>query len=475
VAALLFLAAGLLTYLPSAFGVDTWLALAAGREIWQSGIPHHETLTVMAHGAAWVDQQWLSQLSTYAINRLGGFGLLGAVNVALIVLGIGGAVSVARRLGARSRTVLFLLPLCVWMIVPAREVRTQEFAIPLFVATVYLLASDSRSHSRRVYWCLPIVALWANLHGTASLGAGLVILRGLTMASERRATLRRAPAQALGPIALAVGAPICLLLTPYRLQTVSYYHDTLLNSALKHAVTEWQPITSSSLIAVPFFLLVGIALWSFGRQPGRTTSWDRLALIALAAVSVSVVRNVAFFGLCALALVPVSLEGALPEPQRRNAPPRPRVNASLVAAALALVAITLLATLERPAARFESASQRAAMLDTVRAATGADPQLDVLADTRYADWLLWRDPALGGRIASDARYELYSARQINRLLRTFEAVGPAWKQGANGYRLVVLDVKADRESVAGFLAEPGRRVLYDDGQRIVILRATGAG
>src|SRR5436309_14154207 len=59
VAALLCLGAGLLAYLPYAFGLDTWLGLAAGREIWQTGIPHHEMLTVIAHGAGWVDQQWL--------------------------------------------------------------------------------------------------------------------------------------------------------------------------------------------------------------------------------------------------------------------------------------------------------------------------------------------------------------------------------------------------------------------------------
>jgi hypothetical protein len=471
VIATLALATGLLAYVSSAFGVDSWLALAAGREIWQNGLPHHETFTVIAHGVTWVDQQWLSQLASYGLYRLGGLGLLGLANVALIIGGVAGAVASARRLGARPQTMMMLMPLCVWLVVPAREVRTQEFVIPLFVATVYLLARDSRTPSRRVYWCLPILVLWGNLHGSATLGAGLVSLRGLTLAWEHRAALKRLPARALKPIVLALGAPACLLLTPYGVQILPYYHATLFNSALRHSVTEWQPITSSMLIAGPFFLLAGITLWSFGRRPSATTMWERLALIALAAVSITVIRNAAFFGLCALALVPVSLEGSVASGAGAKSPIRPRVNAVLSAVASIALVAAIVATLTRPAATFEASYQRVRVLSVVQAMTRSDARLKVLADLRFADWLLWRDPQLRGRLAEDARFELLSGRQINRQQRTFEALGSDWKAGASGYRLVVLDTQSDRESVAGFLAERGRRVLYDDGQRIVILRS----
>ena len=36
--------------LPARFNVDSWLALVTGREIWQNGLPHHETLTALSHG-----------------------------------------------------------------------------------------------------------------------------------------------------------------------------------------------------------------------------------------------------------------------------------------------------------------------------------------------------------------------------------------------------------------------------------------
>jgi hypothetical protein len=61
---------------------DSWLALLAGREIWNSGIPHHDTVTAFTVGRQWVDQQWLSRLTVYALDRLGGLALVSVVHIA---------------------------------------------------------------------------------------------------------------------------------------------------------------------------------------------------------------------------------------------------------------------------------------------------------------------------------------------------------------------------------------------------------
>lgn len=470
VAAVAALAAVFLTELPGAFGVDTWLALAAGRVVWDTGIPYHDTLTVFTLGHTWVDQQWLSQLLTYAEYQLGGLGLVGLVNVGLIISALGGAAVGARRLGASARTVLLLLPICAWLVLPSGEVRTQEFAFPLFVATFYLLALDSRNPSRRVYWCLPLLVLWANLHGSASLGAGLVALRGLTLVWERREALRRHPRAWLRPVALTVGGPLCLFVTPYGASIVSYYHATLFNSALKHAVTEWQAVTSSTFIAIPFFVLGGVALWSFGRYPKRTTIWERVALIALGIGGIDAVRNVSFFGLAALMIVGVSLEGLMAARTNSRVQLRPAVNGALALGAVLIVALVAIATVVRPARAFEP-TQLVRVLDAVEPAAAADPSLHVFADQKVADWLLWRDPSLRGRVAYDVRFELLSAAALHRLQILYLAAGRNWEQAARGYRLLVLDAKDDPLSTRQFLAEPGRRILYDDGTLVVILRS----
>jgi hypothetical protein len=321
--ALSVLVLALLSEMVSDFNVDSWLALVTGRLVWQSGIPHRELLTMMSYGHPWIDQQWLSQLASYALYRLGGLSLLGVVNVALIAAPVFAAVFAARSLGAPFRSVLLVLPACLAMITPSREIRTQEFAIPLFVAVVILLATDSRRPSRRVLWCLPLLALWANLHGSATLGAGLVGLRGLTMAWERRTVLRRSLHAWCRPLALVLGAPAAILATPYGLAIIGYYRTTMGGSTLRQFVTEWRPVTSAPVTATALFLTAALALWSFGRNPRKTSLWDKLAFLVLVAGSISVVRNCLFCGLFAL----VELRRAQPVDRRRNArrsPPRRR-------------------------------------------------------------------------------------------------------------------------------------------------------
>src|SRR5204863_6268319 len=43
----------------AAIASDSWYSLLGGRIVANSGVPHYDTLTVLAHGRAWIDQQWL--------------------------------------------------------------------------------------------------------------------------------------------------------------------------------------------------------------------------------------------------------------------------------------------------------------------------------------------------------------------------------------------------------------------------------
>jgi hypothetical protein len=475
------LAAIQLANLPNSFDVDSWLALVTGRDLWQHGLPHHEALTLLNHGSAWIDQQWLAQLLIYGLYKAGGLALVGIVNVALIVVAVGGAALAARRLGAHPVTIMAVLALALFMIEPSREVRTQELALPLFVTLAYLLATDSRAPSGRVYWCLPLLVLWANVHGTVTLGVALVVLHGLTTAWDRRRELTKSGAAWIRPLVLGLGAPLALLISPYGLDMVGYYRTMLVSSNVRDHVTEWQPITSSAGTAAVFFVLAGIAIWSFGRQPSRTTLWERLALLALAAGSIGVSRNILFFGLFALMLLPVSIGNPRDPLVRRTATSRVSahrrgvVNLVLTVGALIALTATLIATALAPDSRFEPPyANRAALLSTVKNAVTADPSVHILAEDRFADWLLWEEPTLSGRVENDSRFELVSSPQLDRLNNVFGVDGLHWKAGARGLRLVVLDRRFVADAISAFRAEPGSRTLFDNGRQVVILRSAGS-
>jgi hypothetical protein len=456
-------AAALLGELAHSILQDTWLALVDGREVAQHGIPHHVVLTVFGHGHPWVDQQWLAQLWMYGLHRLGGLGLVGLVNVALITAGLGGAAAASVRLGASPRSVLLVLPVAAIAVVFTNEVRTQPYAYPLFVLTVYLLASDSRHHTGWVYASLPVLVLWGNLHGSAALGAGLVALRGLTLLWERRRDHDMRLVWALGLIA---GAPLMLLLTPYGTRIVPYYHATILSPAFRSFVTEWQPVTSDAPLAVVFFLLAGVTVWSLGRYRARTTLWERAATLILAAGGILAVRNVVWFALAVLILLPVWIEAALPA-RERPAPPRPRLNGSLLVAVGAVVVILALRALGVGTVAL-TPNYPAGALAAVRSAVAAHPASGVFADETYADWLLWELPSLRGRVAYDAAFELLSSSQLEAIADLKSVSGLTWQRAASGDRLLVLADSGDPNPVHAFRVQNGARLLYDrDGVAVL--------
>ena len=72
-------------------------------------------------------------------------------------------------------------------LLPAEVPRSQSLAYPLFVGVVWLLIADGLSPSVRVLLVLPLLAVWANLHGSVLVGVTVVLLHGLSAVRRRRA------------------------------------------------------------------------------------------------------------------------------------------------------------------------------------------------------------------------------------------------------------------------------------------------
>ena len=402
--------------IPSHFAQDGWLALVAGREIASHGIPQHDYFTHMAFGVRWTDQQWLAQLVMYLLQQLGGMQLLTVVYVFITGGAFAAALVSARRLGAQDLHVLAVLPLgAFFYLATAVSIRTQGFAYPLFIATLYLLASDIRSEQRlrRTYLVVPILILWANLHGSVTMGVGLVVLyaASLTIARARQLGLRHA--LSARAVSLAVLAPLTLFATPYGTQMVHYYSVTLMNPEFSRLVTEWKPVTSAPFLAVPLAAVLLGTLFTIARTWRRTPLFDQLVLLVLAVGAIDAVRNITWFGLALLMLLPAAvskLKGDRPAPLRRA-----RINRVFALAMISLTGLMTLVTLAQPTSWFTSAYPAKA-IPTLDRLIARDPSVRIFADVHYADWLIWQDPSLfSGRVAYDTSLELLTNRQLEAI------------------------------------------------------------
>ncbi len=453
VAGIAAVAAVILGKIPAHLNQDGWLALVDGRYVAQHGLPHRDTLAVLTHGVRWIDQQWLAQLVIYRLDQIGGLRLYGLVYVALTVGSFALAIVAARRLGGSAKHVVWALPLAAFLYFAGSfQIRTQGFAYPLFVATVWLLAGDGSTRSSRVLLVLPLLIVWANLHGSAILGAGIVALYGACrLAGELHEG--RVSAQAG---ALLLGAPLCLLATPYGLSEISYYRDTLMNPAFKTLVVEWQPVSSFPVLAVPFFAAALATVWMLGHSRGRVRTFEALTLLTLIAGAISAERNITWFALAALILLPGILTAEIPD--LRPSIRRPRLNLALVAASAAVLLMSLGGVVAHSSGWFESGYDAQA-LDRTAALAERDPRVRVYADGRFADWLLWHHPALAGRIAYDSRLELLSTRQLDGLAELTQIRTPGSHGLLDPYGLLVLET-----------SRPSARLLLEQTGTATIIR-----
>jgi hypothetical protein len=434
--------------------VDGWMALVSGREIAQHGLPVHDTLATMTHGHRWVDQQWLAQLLLYWLWIAGGVKLALLVHATLGIGALAGAAALARRLGGSARTTTWVcLPVLVAYYPESSVLRPQTFAYPLFVAALWLLATDARAPSKRVFLTLPLLILWANLHGSVLIGAALVSLAGLASLAQH---VRRPSARGL---VLVVAPWLCVLASPYALHLPSYYEKILVGGNFSHFVSEWAPTTLTASTA-PVYLLVLAGLWLLGRNGGRISTFEKLAFLATSVLAFQAVRNAAWLGLTALAILPTLIDGLrrpVVEPRRLN-----RLLATVVLAGLA-VAFAGVAT-NKPGwftADFPSDAAEAA-------ATAAGSGGAVFAMSPYADWLLWSQPQLRGRVAFDARFELLTSRQVASIGAFQSRVGD-WRRAVRGYRVVVLD-RRDDGKLQKALVESGAMKMVQTNGDVVVLR-----
>jgi hypothetical protein len=375
-----------------------------------------------------------------------------AVYALAVVAAFGLACAYARQTASARSVAVFAIPAFP---VAYCAVRAEVVSYLIFVPFLAFLCRQSRRPTSRVWLVLPVLALWANLHGTVLVAAALVGLFGLVELTEQRR------ARGLG---LMVGAAVSIFATPYGLHILEYYRATMGNPLFKKYITEWAPPTFFTWLGVPFFVCAAAACALVARRPNVLTRFEKGALALTLLGALLAQRSVVWYADTALLLLPRVLD--------RNWPARPsvaRIRTGL--AVFATLSIALAAGLTaygvHAASRGIDEAYPPAALHAVAKAIAADPKARVLADDRTSDWLLYRLPQLRLRLAFDGRWEVLSQPQFKLVRNYVTQAAPGVERLMRGYRIFVVDKTWHKELAEWYAGRRDLRVLYR-GPRVTV-------
>jgi len=448
---------------------DTYLHIAAGRwMLAHAALPIADPFSHSLPGARWVPAEWLGEVALaagYGIAGWGGVVVLTAASFAAAAALL--AWYLLRRLPPLPAVIATLAG--AMLVLPHLLARPHVLALPALVAWCGALLA-ARDDARGPPWALlPVMALWANLHGSFMFGLALAGFLGA------EAVLRPAPGESRlaearrwgGFVAAACAAA---LLTPNGLAGLIQALRLLFMPALQSGFVEWAPADLAKFPALEAWLLGAIAL---GFALRTRLPWTRLVLLlGLFHMALAHVRHADLLGLVG----PLAIAGALGPALAALMRPAAASPLSRGAAALArparlpACALVLGLTIAASLPMLRHPPVRAADAVTPQAALAAAARLGltgpVFNSEAYGGYLIFS----GVPVFIDGRIEMYG--------NDFLAADIAAEQGdptvltglLDRYRIAWTLLRAGSPAAAALDRLPGWRRAYGDDQAVIDVR-----
>jgi hypothetical protein len=265
---------------------DTYSHIAVGRWIIAHGaVPTTDPFSFSMQGAPWIAFEWLSEVIYAAIFALAGWPGVVALAAAAAALAVGLLTRFLLRELAPTPALLMVVAAIV-LLAPHLLARPHMLTLPVMMAWAAALVRGMDRRAPPPYWALPLLVLWANLHGSVVLALGLIGPAALeALLDEKRSEW---PRVILRWLPFSVLALVACCLTPYGPEPLLMPLTTLGLGEALHWIGEWRPQDFGHPGAFELLLLAGI----FALSRGMTLPVVRtLVVIGLIHFALAQVRN----------------------------------------------------------------------------------------------------------------------------------------------------------------------------------------
>jgi hypothetical protein len=448
---------------------DLWWHLSAGELIVNSGaIPHTDNFSFTKNGAEWVAHEWLSEVVIYGVYKFAG--LVGLVCAFSLVI-VGALWMVYRRCEGRPYVASIAVLLAAASSSPLFGVRPQMITWLLASIYVTLLERFSREkRSRPLWWLLPIMLLWVNLHAGFALGLALI---GLYMVC---AVLDGSPRLVLP---LAISLLICIAIVPLNpngFRMFTYPYETLTSPAMAALIEEWASPDFHKLMYLPFalFLLGTAAL--LATSPKRVRAGELFLFLVTAFAALRSVRHIPIFALIAAPIFANHLWEIL-----KSRGWDKLINGAEIAPTvgkLALNLVLLITVTALAASRILHFARNQKTYETIRNPVAA---VDFMLAQRLPA-PIYNKYGWGGylihrlyptyRVYIDGRADVYGDQFFAETIKTYDGIGD-WAGSLDRYGINTVLIAPDA-ALASLLRNDHNdwKVVYEDNQAVIFTRTS---
>ena len=436
---------------------DTWWHLRLGDWIIvHCAVPHIDVFSFTRAGAPWQADEWLSEVvmsTAYSIADWRGLIAVFAIAAAATVWFV--ARSAGRALAGAPLAVL--LAVSVSLMAPSLLARPHLLALPALAAWTAALACARDEERAPSLYLLPLMTLWANLHGSFAFGIALIgpfALEALLGSPPRR---RLEVVRDWGVFGL--GSICAALVNPYGVEGLLFPVKLILMPSLVN-IGEWQPQDFSRMgpLEIALLSLLGVALL----RPVRVPIVRLILLLVLVHLGLSQVRHQMLLSIVGPVLLAKPLALALPRAVATEAGRRrlPWTLAGAFAVAVLAVTVRLATPLVRTDGPYSPMAALRAVPEDVR-------RRRVLNDYAFGGYLIWQ----GVPVFIDSRSELYGDRGLARYGELTKADRTLFDRVVARYA-IGWTILSPSQPLARLLdADPAWRRIYADKFALVHVRS----
>ncbi|HYW63156.1 MAG TPA: hypothetical protein VE865_08185 [Bradyrhizobium sp.] len=237
---------------------DTMWQITVGEWIVDHGaVPTADVYSFTMRGQPWISTQWLAQVAYALAYALAGW--TGPVVLASLCI----AITFALFTGFLARhfndsTTLVFVAAALALTVPHLLARPHVLALPVMLAWVGGLVLAADRGGTPPFRLLPLIALWANLHGGFVLGLALIAPFAVDAVLNADSARRKPLAWRWAAFALVALGASCI--TPYGWNSLLASRKILALGEALPLIMEWRPADFSSVGPLEICLLLGFGL-----------------------------------------------------------------------------------------------------------------------------------------------------------------------------------------------------------------------